>query len=100
MGDSAPTQELPSAPVLFTVAKYWSFDHFVCDAAKRPLRWRFAAYLVLAPIFPETLTESVFQEKSAQLSQKPSKSKWAWNKVETQKAVPPAQVKQLFGFPA
>jgi hypothetical protein len=50
----------------------WRFDYFSCNAAKRPLRGRFAAYLVLAPIFPETLTASAFQEKSAQFSQKSS----------------------------
>jgi hypothetical protein len=48
----------------------WSFDYFFCNAAKRPHRGRFAAYLVLAPIFPETLTQSAFQEKSVQFSQK------------------------------
>jgi hypothetical protein len=48
----------------------WTFDYFFYNAAKRPLRGRFAAYLVLAPIFPETLTASAFQEKSAQFSQK------------------------------
>jgi hypothetical protein len=51
---------------------YWTFDYFFYNAAKRPLRGRFAAYLVLAPIFPETLTQSAFQEKSAQFSQKSS----------------------------
>ncbi len=29
---------------------YWTFDYFFYNAAKRPLRGRFAAYLVLAPI--------------------------------------------------
>jgi hypothetical protein len=51
----------------------WSFDYFLHNAAKRSLRERFAAYLILAPIFPETLTQSAFQEKSAQFSQKSSK---------------------------
>jgi hypothetical protein len=48
----------------------WSFDYLLHNAAKRSLRERFAAYLVLAPIFPETLTPSAFQEKSARFSQK------------------------------
>jgi hypothetical protein len=38
----------------------------LCDAAKRSLRERLAAYLILALIFSETLTQSVFQRKSAQ----------------------------------
>jgi hypothetical protein len=54
----------------------WTFDYFFCNffcnAAKRPLKGRFAAYLVLALIFPETLTASAFQGKSAQFSQKSS----------------------------
>jgi hypothetical protein len=33
----------------------WSFDYFPCNAAKRPLRGRFAAYLILAPIFSKSL---------------------------------------------
>jgi hypothetical protein len=28
----------------------WSFDYFSCNAAKRPLRGRFAASLIFAPI--------------------------------------------------
>jgi hypothetical protein len=52
----------------------WSFDYFPHSAAKRSLRERFAANLILAPIFLETLTESAFQEKSARFSQK-SRSK-------------------------
>jgi hypothetical protein len=50
----------------------WTFDYFPYSAAKRSLRERFAANLILAPIFPETLTQSAFQEKSAQFSQKSS----------------------------
>jgi hypothetical protein len=42
------------------------------SAAKRSLRERFAANLILAPIFFETLTASAFQKKSAQFSQKSS----------------------------
>jgi hypothetical protein len=49
---------------------YWTFDYFFYNAAKCPLRGRFAAYLALALIFPETLTASAFQGKSAQFSQK------------------------------
>jgi hypothetical protein len=45
----------------------------ISSAAKRSRRERFAANLMLAPIFPETLTQSAFQEKSAQFSQKSSK---------------------------
>jgi hypothetical protein len=48
---------------------------FPDNAAKRSLRERFAAYLFLAPIFPEKLTASAFQEKSAQFSQKSSKER-------------------------
>jgi hypothetical protein len=50
--------------------RHWSFDYFPCNAAKRSLRERFAASLVLAPIFPEALTQTALQEKSAQFSQK------------------------------
>jgi hypothetical protein len=50
----------------------WTFDYFPCSAAKRSLRECFAANLILVPIFPETLTQSAFQEKSAQFSQKAS----------------------------
>jgi hypothetical protein len=50
----------------------WSFDYFLNSAAKRSRRERFAANLILAPIFPETLTESAFREKSAQFNQKSS----------------------------
>jgi hypothetical protein len=34
----------------------WTFDYFFYNAAKRPLRGRFAAYLVLSPIFGEKLS--------------------------------------------
>ncbi len=51
----------------------WSFDYFFYNAVKRSHRERFTAYLFLALISPETLTQSAFQEKSAQLSQKSSK---------------------------
>ncbi len=54
------------------IADCWSFDYFFYNAAKRSLRERFAAYLILAPISPETLTASAFQGKSAQFSQKSS----------------------------
>jgi hypothetical protein len=55
---------------------------------KRPLRGRFTASLILALIFSETLTASAFQKKSAQFSQKSSKSVGV-EKVETPKAIPP-----------
>jgi hypothetical protein len=50
----------------------WSFDYFFYNAAKRSLRERLAAYLFLVPIFPEKLTASAFQERSAQFSQNSS----------------------------
>jgi hypothetical protein len=65
----APTLAIEIAS---TTLSDWTFDYFFYNAAKRPLRGRFAAYLILAPIFPETLTQSAFQEKSAQFSQKSS----------------------------
>jgi hypothetical protein len=55
-----------------TSTYYWSFDYFLYNAAQPSLRERCAAYLILAPIFPETLTASAFQGKSAQFSQKSS----------------------------
>jgi hypothetical protein len=54
------------------VHQYWSFDYLFCNAAKRSLQERFAAYLILAPIFSETLAAPVFQKKSARFSQKSS----------------------------
>ena len=53
-------------------ARNWTFDYFAYNAAKRSLRERFAANLILAPIFSETMTESAFQKKSARFSQKSS----------------------------
>jgi hypothetical protein len=52
--------------------KIWTFDYFPYSAAKRSRRERFAADLILAPIFLETLTASAFPEKSARFSQKSS----------------------------
>ncbi len=50
----------------------WSFDYFFYNAAKRSRRERFAAYWVLASIFPETPAASAFQEKLARFSQNSS----------------------------
>jgi hypothetical protein len=38
------------------------------------LQKRFAAYLIFALLFPETLMQLAFQEKAAQFSQKSSKT--------------------------
>ena len=73
----------PHTPLLSN----WTFDYFPYSAAKRSRRERFAANFILAPIFLETLTQSAFQEESAQFSQKSSKEVGV-EKVETQKAVP------------
>jgi hypothetical protein len=65
----------PRHSILFNCrSNNWSFDYFFHNAAKRPRRRRFAAYLVLSPIFSETLTPSAFQKKSAQFSQKSNNS--------------------------
>jgi hypothetical protein len=56
----------------FTNVGCWTFDYFPCSAAKRSRRERFAANLMLAPIVLEKLTQKVFQEQSAQFSQKSS----------------------------
>jgi hypothetical protein len=58
--------------ILWQAPNYWTFDYFPYSAAKRSRRERFAANLILAPIFLETLTQSAFQEKSARFSQKSS----------------------------
>jgi hypothetical protein len=73
-GEAAPGENWDFTGILFygKPLSNWSFDYFFCNAAKRSRRERFAASLFLAPIFPETLTESAFQEKSALLSQKSS----------------------------
>jgi hypothetical protein len=50
----------------------WTFDYCPYNAAKRSRRERFAANLILAPIFSETLAAPAFQKKSARFSQKSS----------------------------
>jgi hypothetical protein len=56
----------------FFATTYWTFDYFSYNIAKRSLRERFAANLILAPIFSETLALPAFQKKSARFSQKSS----------------------------
>ncbi len=62
--------KMPTPRRLWQKHFYWTFDYFFYNAAKRPLRARFAASLILVPIFSETLMQSAFQEQSAQFSQK------------------------------